>query len=250
MNISRTLFSLVAVSIIAALFVACGDSGDGSTTDSDPLATLRAGQSASPTPRGGAVAQPSTTPPANVSGDVSARCGSGDAGGIGAIQRTGQRTFDAAPKMVIDAARTYTAKLVTNKGEVTLLLAAKDVPLTVNNFVFLACTGYYDGLTFHRVELNPPFVIQGGDPNGNGSGGPGYRINLEISTRWRHDTGALAMARSSDPNSAGSQFYITLAPQPSLDNAYAVFGRVLTGMEIVRNIRVGDVMTRIDIEQH
>src|SRR5262249_22278750 len=135
-----------------------------------------------------------------------AGCRSDPASKLAKIQRTGQHSFDAAPQRVIDPARNYTGAIQTSKGEIRVELAAKDVPNTVNNFVFLACSGYYDGLTFHRVETN--FVIQGGDPKGNGSGGPGYSIPLEISKAWRHTAGALAMARATDPNSAGSQFYI------------------------------------------
>src|SRR6185436_6689291 len=138
-------------------------------------------------------------------------------------------SYSSAPPAVIDSAKKYTGVIQTVKGEIRVDLAAKDVPKTTNNFVFLACEGFYDGLTFHRVE--PNFVIQGGDPNGNGSGGPGYSIPLEISPAWRHTTGALAMARSSDPNSAGSQIYITLSPQASLDDKYAVFGKVTSGLD-------------------
>ncbi len=241
--------------------VACG-SGSGSSASGaskDALATLRAGGAVCRRPNrrvlrprrpgGGAIAQPSTTPPPSVSGPVSATCGAGGAG-IGAVQRTGQHKFDARPALIINLDKTYVAKMQTERGAVDLLLAAKDVPNTTNNFVFLACSGFYDGLTFHRVITSPPFVVQGGDPNADGSGGPGYQINLEISRKWLHDTGALAMARSADPNSAGSQFYITLAPQQGLDGAYTVFGRVLTGMEVVRQIKQGDKITRVDIEEH
>jgi peptidyl-prolyl cis-trans isomerase B (cyclophilin B) len=188
-----------------------------------------------------------TTPP-SVSGAPIATCGSGGAG-IGSVQRTGVRKFDSPPSRVIDPNKTYVAKMRTDRGEIDLLLAAKDVPNTTNNFVFLACDGYYDGLTFHRVVTNPPFVVQGGDPNGDGTGGPGYTIADEISSKWRHDTGALAMANAG-PNTQGSQFYITLAPQPGLDGTYTVFGRVLTGMEVVRQIQKDDHIVHVDIEEH
>src|SRR5688572_33458889 len=103
-------------------------------------------------------------------------------------------------------------------------------PTTVNNFVVLARDGYYDGLTFHRVE--PNFVIQGGCPQGTGTGGSGKHIPLEVSPNLKHgEAGGVAMARSSDPNSASSQFYITLSPTPFLDGNYAVFGRVTEGLD-------------------
>jgi len=230
---------LPVAAVLLFLSLACGSDQFNSPTIGTGSPT------AFPTER---VAAASPTTPPSVGQPAVASCGSGGSSGIGTIQRTGQRRFDAAPQRVIDPDKVYVAKMQTSKGEVDMLLAAKDVPNTVNNFVFLACDGFYDGLTFHRVE--PNFVVQGGDPNGNGSGGPGYSIPLEISPKWRHDTGALAMARSSDPNSAGSQFYITLTPQSGLDNQYAVFGRVLTGMEVVRQIAVGDKINRIDVEEH
>jgi cyclophilin family peptidyl-prolyl cis-trans isomerase len=241
-RISKLLLP-AAFAALALALAACGD-GDGA----DALPTQLRPTSAAPS-GGDAVAQGSPTPPASIGAAPAATCGSGP-GGIGAIQRTGQRRFDSQPARVIDPAKGYVAKMETSKGLITLLLAAQDVPNTTNNFVFLACTGYYDGLTFHRVVLSPPFVIQGGDPEGTGNGGPGYRIRDEINLKWRHDTGALAMARTSQPNSAGSQFYITLAPQPGLDGGYTVFGRVLTGMEVVREIRQGDTIVRVDIEEH
>jgi cyclophilin family peptidyl-prolyl cis-trans isomerase len=118
-------------------------------------------------------------------------------------------------------------------------------PKTVDNFVKLANKGFYNGLTFHRVE--PGFVVQGGDPDGNGMGGPGYTIKAEFSDR-PHERGTLAMARSSDPDSAGSQFYICLAPAPFLDGKYTVFGKVTKGMDVVDKIRVGDKMKTVAIK--
>ncbi|MBI4635217.1 MAG: peptidylprolyl isomerase [Candidatus Rokubacteria bacterium] len=120
----------------------------------------------------------------------------------------------------------------------------EDAPKTVENFVTLAKRGFYDGLTFHRVV--PDFVVQGGDPNGNGTGGPGYKIKAEFSSR-KHVRGTVAMARSQDPDSAGSQFYITYGPQPHLDRQYTVFGQVVAGMELVDRIAQGDRMTSVRI---
>jgi cyclophilin family peptidyl-prolyl cis-trans isomerase len=129
-------------------------------------------------------------------------------------------------------------------GKITIELYEKDAPGTVANFVKLAKRGFYDGLTFHRVV--PGFVVQGGDPKGDGSGGPGYQIKGEFNSR-KHVTGTVAMARSASPDSAGSQFYITLAPQPFLDNKYSVFGQVLEGMDVVMKIKRGDRMKKVTI---
>lgn len=139
-------------------------------------------------------------------------------------------------------------RITTDKGDIVFELLPEVAPLTVSNFVYLTSGGFYDGLTFHRVEKDPqPFVIQGGDPLGNGMGGPGYTIPAEFN-EIKHDRGVVAMARAMDPNSAGSQFYITLGPAYFLDNNYTVFGRVLEGMDIVDEIAVGDVMTKVVVE--
>ncbi len=148
--------------------------------------------------------------------------------------------------MTIDQSKTYIATIATAKGEIKVQLDAKAAPITVNNFVFLARDGFYDGLSFHRVE--PNFVIQGGDPAGNGTGGPGYTIKDEKSG-LKHDDGAIAMAKTSAPDSAGSQFYITNGAQPFLDANYTVFGKVTSGLEIVRLIARGDKITKITIEE-
>ncbi len=137
-----------------------------------------------------------------------------------------------------------TAIIETSKGQIKVILNEDLAPITTANFIELAEKKFYDGLKFHRVEAG--FVIQGGCPHGTGTGGSGKNIPLEVSPNLKHgDAGALAMARSSDPNSASSQFYITLSPTPFLDNNYAVFGRVTEGMDVVRNIQVGDVMNRV-----
>jgi peptidyl-prolyl cis-trans isomerase B (cyclophilin B) len=139
-----------------------------------------------------------------------------------------------------------TAVIETNKGTIKFTLHEELAPITTANFVELAEGGFYDGLTFHRVE--PNFVIQGGDPNGNGTGGSSKRIKLEVSPNLKHgDAGAVAMARSQHPDSASSQFYITLGPAPFLDMNYAVFGRVTEGLDVVRQIRVGDRMNSVQI---
>ena len=139
-----------------------------------------------------------------------------------------------------------TAVIETNKGTIRFLLYEDLAPITAANFIELAERKFYDGLTFHRVE--PGFVIQGGCPWGNGMGGSEKKIPLEVTPELKHgEAGAVAMARSSDPNSASSQFYITLGPAAFLDNNYAVFGRVIEGQSVVNSIRVGDKMTQVTI---
>ncbi len=150
--------------------------------------------------------------------------------------------------MTIDVNKTYVATIKTAKGDIVVTLDAKSAPQTVNNFVFLANQGFYDGLTFHRVE--PGFVIQGGDPLGKGTGGPGYTIPAEI--KLPHVQGAIAMARLPDQvnpkrDSSGSQFYITLAATPSLNGGYTAFGQVTSGMDVVKKIAIGDVIQKITI---
>ena len=139
-----------------------------------------------------------------------------------------------------------TATIETNKGTIKFELNEDLAPITTGNFIELAQKNFYDGLKFHRVE--PNFVIQGGCPYGTGTGGSGKNIPLEVTPNLKHgEAGAVAMARSSAPNSASSQFYITLAPTPFLDGNYAVFGRVTEGLDVVGQIRVGDVMNSVTI---
>jgi len=156
--------------------------------------------------------------------------------------------YSEPPEMQIEAGEIYTATISTAKGDIVVQLDAGAAPLTVNNFLFLAEQGFYDGLTFHRVE--PGFVIQGGDPLGTGTGGPGYTVPAEI--ELTHVEGAIAMARQGDEvnptrASSGSQFYITLAPTPQLDGAYTVFGQVIAGLDVVQSIAIGDVIETIAI---
>jgi len=142
------------------------------------------------------------------------------------------------------------AEIVTDKGTIKLVLYDDIAPLHVDNFIKLAKSGFYKGLNFHRVV--PKFVIQGGDPNGNGTGGPGYTIPAEISTKVKHLEGALAAARTGDEvnpkrESSGSQFYICLEPTPFLDGAYTVYGQVTEGMDVVKSIRQGDKILDVAI---
>jgi peptidyl-prolyl cis-trans isomerase B (cyclophilin B) len=136
------------------------------------------------------------------------------------------------------------AVIETNKGVIKFRFFEADAPNTVANFIKLADKKFYDGLLWHRVE--PGFVIQGGDPNGNGSGGPGYTIKAEFNKN-PHLEGTVAMARAQDPDSAGSQFYICLAPAPFLNNNYTVFGQVTEGLDVVHKIQVGDKMLKVYI---
>jgi len=161
---------------------------------------------------------------------------------------TEQKKFTEPTAIGIDAGKKYTALIKTSKGDILCELFAMDAPLSVTNFKQLADGGYYDGLTFHRVE--PGFVIQGGDPTGTGTGGPGYTIPAEI--KRKHDKGALAWARTGDEvnpdrRSSGSQFYITLEPTPFLDGSYTVFGQTIDGMDVVSSIEPGDVIETVDV---
>jgi protein-export membrane protein SecD len=154
--------------------------------------------------------------------------------------------YSEPPDMQIDVTKTYVATISTAKGDIVVQLDANAAPLTVNNFVFLSEQGFYDDLTFHRVE--PGFVVQGGDPLGNGTGGPGYTVPAEI--ELLHTEGAIATARRGDeanPDraSSGSQFYIALEPLPQLDGAYTVFGQVIEGMDVVQSIAIGDEIEEI-----
>jgi len=137
-------------------------------------------------------------------------------------------------------------KIETDKGIIKFALYEKDAPITTKNFISLVNQEFYDGLTFHRVE--PGFVVQGGDPNGDGTGGSDDMIPLEVKPSLKHVKGAVGMARSQAPNSASSQFYITLDAVHDLDGNYAVFGIVKEGFDVAQKIRVGDVMNKVTIE--
>jgi peptidyl-prolyl cis-trans isomerase B (cyclophilin B) len=166
---------------------------------------------------------------------------------IADLERSGQRRFSSPPERVIDLEKSYIARIQTDRGDIVLDLAANDAPNTVNNFVYLSCVGYYDGLNFHRVIGN--FMVQGGCPQGTGTGGPGYQFKDEFSPAWRHSgPGMLSMANSG-PNTNGSQFFITHSAQPHLDNRHSVFGRVTSGQDVVNSIRQGDKIQKIEIEE-
>ncbi len=153
--------------------------------------------------------------------------------------------WDSPPEMQIDTSKTYMAKIETSKGIIELELYSEHAPKTVNNFVFLAKEGFYDGISFHRVIGD--FMIQGGDPTGTGGGGPGYSFEDEVEENpLTHEKGVISMANAG-PNTNGSQFFITHSPQPHLNGKHTVFGKVMTGQNVVDSIRQGDKMERIEI---
>ena len=144
-----------------------------------------------------------------------------------------KKQYEKPGDMKIDPKKTYTATIDTSEGKIVAQLFPDKAPQTVNSFVFLAKEGFYDGLTFHRVIKN--FMIQGGDPEGSGRGGPGYKLKAEFNDT-KHVPGVLSMARTNDPTSAGSQFFIMHGTAPNLDNKYTAFGKVTEGMDVVDKI--------------
>ncbi|MGE5609006.1 MAG: peptidylprolyl isomerase [Bacillota bacterium] len=157
------------------------------------------------------------------------------------------KQYTAPPAMTIDVNKKYTATFDTAKGKIVCELFAKDAPMTVNNFVFLAREGFYNGTKFHRVIED--FMIQGGDPTGTGRGGPGYRFPDEVKNNPRkHQRGSLSMANAG-PNTNGSQFFITHVVTDWLDGKHTVFGQVLSGQEVVDKTQQGDVLKSVTIEE-
>jgi peptidyl-prolyl cis-trans isomerase B (cyclophilin B) len=155
--------------------------------------------------------------------------------------------YSAPPAMTIDETKSYTATIDTSRGRIVLELFSKDAPKTVNNFVFLARDKFYDGTTFHRVIAD--FMIQGGDPTGTGRGGPGYRFEDETKNNPnRHAKGVISMANAG-PNTNGSQFFITHVETPWLDGKHTVFGRVLSGQDVVDSIQQGDTIASVAVEE-
>lgn len=175
-----------------------------------------------PTPTAAGTAVPATAAPSTPTPHV--------------IQAGGRtiKQYAQPPLSTIDRNSKYTATIRTNRGPITLELFASQAPKTVNNFIFLAREGFYDGATFHRVI--PGFMIQGGDPVGTGAGGPGYRFGDEVVPELVFDqAGVLAMANSG-PNTNGSQFFITVGPTPHLNRAHTIFGHVIQGQEVAEAI--------------
>ncbi len=226
------LWPLLGVfAFLAVLAFACNGGGAGTTPT--PTASP-ASPAATASPQASACPSPSGTPP-----------------------EPATKTYQERPPMSIDPAKKHTAIVKTVRGDLTIELLPDIAPETVNSFVFLARDGYYDGVTFHRVI--PGFVAQGGDPTGTGSGGPGYTLPAEFSD-VPFERGTVAMARTNDPDSAGSQFFIAYDDQPDLDGQFTVFGQVVEGMDVVDcltprdpaadpNAPPGDAMISIEIEE-
>jgi len=173
---------------------------------------------------------------------MSAGCGTKNSSTL--QEKEQKMTYSFPGVLPNDKIQNKMAIITTNKGVIEFQLLAEQAPKTVSNFVYLAEAGFYDGLTFHRVE--PGFVIQGGDPNGNGTGGPGYNFEDET-VQSEYKAGAVAMANSG-PNTNGSQFFICLEDQPTLPKSYNLFGQVTSGMDVVKQIQVGDKIDKIEIK--
>ena len=166
------------------------------------------------------------------------------------------KTYEGPPEMGLMSGYEYYANLATEKGPVKIRLFAEEAPETVNNFVFLARDGYFDGTTFHRVIED--FMAQGGDPTGTGMGGPGYSIPDEFHPDLRHDRPGILSMANAGPNTGGSQFFITYVATPWLDDRHAIFGEVVEGMDVIGTISErdpqrdrdpGDTIERVEIEE-
>ncbi|NTU81556.1 MAG: peptidylprolyl isomerase [Chloroflexales bacterium] len=210
---------LLVLGLIAGLLISrSGDQSAAAPTESPAAPTL-------PPVEAPTVAAEPTSPPA--------------APVAGVLPTATTYNFDAAPPMSIDPAKKYTATIKTPRGDIVVELLPDIAPQTVNSFVFLARQNFYNGLTWHRVIAG--FMAQGGDPTGTGTGGPGYTVPAEFTDKILYDQpGIVAMARASDPNSAGSQFFITTAPADFLNSQYTIFGRVIEGQAIVDGIPLRD----------
>jgi peptidylprolyl isomerase len=198
---TRRLLSLLLVALSAAMVVAAACGGD---DDEEELPT--------PTENDGVDASCATPSELVPEADMT-------------------KQYPAAPEMTIDPAKEYIATVKTVRGDFKIRLRPDVAPKHVNSFVFLSRDGYFDGVTFHRVI--PGFVAQGGDPTGTGSGGPGYTLPGEFTSALKFERGTVGMARTNDPNSAGSQWFVNYVATPNLDGEYTIFGQVTEGMDIV-----------------
>ena len=144
------------------------------------------------------------------------------------------KKYNQAPAMKLDPTKRYAARIQTDLGDIVVELYADKAPKTVNNFVFLARDGFYDGVVFHRVIAN--FMAQGGDPTGTGRGGPGYSFEDELHPQLRHDAAGILSMANAGPNSNGSQFFLTHVATPWLDNRHSVFGKVKSGLDVLQKI--------------
>ena len=184
---------------------------------------------ASPSPTVSPTGSPSASPSA-----LPVACG----GSVPKTAGEGKPTIPKPPPMTIDQTKTYTANMQTSCGTIVIQLDAVHAPIGVNSFVFLANKGFYDGLTFHRIVKD--FVIQGGDPKGDGTGGPGYQFATETSPKVTFDSAGILAYANSGGDTNGSQFFITLAPTPQLDpsanQSFTIFGKVIKGLDVVKTI--------------
>jgi len=158
-----------------------------------------------------------------------------------------QKEWASAPEMVVDSAKKYTATISTDIGDMVLELFADKTPKTVNNFVFLAREGFYDGTVFHRVIAD--FMAQGGDPTGTGRGGPGYRFADEFHHELTHDKPGILSMANAGPGTNGSQFFITHVPTPHLNNKHSVFGQVTEGIDVLMAVKGGTKISSITITE-
>lgn len=154
--------------------------------------------------------------------------------------------YSSPPPMLIDPSHSYSAIFETSEGNIVIKLMAKEAPLTVNNFVFLAREKFYDGTTFHRVL--PGFMAQGGDPTGTGRGGPGYQFQDEFNPNLRHNADGILSMANAGPNTNGSQFFITYVATPFLDDRHAVFGKVTEGMDVALSLTPRDPQQNPDFQ--
>ena len=207
---------LLGAAGIAALAIACGG-GDAENSATDTPA-------------------PSTAPPA-AEATATSDCPDPTAEAPEATVKT----YDSIPEQTINLEKSYTAVIHTERGDFTMTLRPDLAPKHVNSFVFLARDGYYDGVTFHRVL--PGFMAQAGDPTGTGSGGPGYSVPAEFTTELSYKEGVVGAARTDDPDSAGSQWFVTLADASHLDGKYTVFAEVTQGIDVVKCITARDPST-------
>lgn len=208
-NFKKSALTLCAMLLLGGALAACG---------SKPAEQQNQGGTA-------------TTPSGSASGNQT-QTGTAPATG----QQTAKKTYSAAPEMKIDKNKTYTATVTTSKGAFKIELFAKDAPVTVNNFVFLSKEGFYNNVTFHRIIKS--FMIQTGDPKGDGSGGPGYKFNDELSKAHQYEPGIVAMANAG-PNTNGSQFFICTGEDSKNLNQmpnYTIFGKIVEGMDVVQKI--------------
>jgi cyclophilin family peptidyl-prolyl cis-trans isomerase len=235
---------MAAVLVAAFALSACGG-GDDDDGDATVVSGFDASQPPAETPGAAPTTGSSATEPSG---------GGATPGGQSEVTPSSKQ-YEEKPAVTIDDSKQYFATIKMDVGDIKLELFPEDAPETVNSFIFLAREGFYNGITFHRVI--PGFVAQAGDPTGTGTGGPGYNIPDEVNERQFLD-GTMGMAKTSAPNSGGSQFFICYSPQPNLDGNYTVFGQVVEGRDVLDQISPrdpsqggppGTVINTIEIEE-